>query len=279
MTHHELILNNDTHTPLGRLRLAGTITEGHGVIPRMPLRVYGSYAVVCVVRGKGKYRDASGLQSEIRVGDAILVFPERAHWYGPSSRQSWDEIYVTFDGPVFDLWRQTGLLDAAHPVRPCPTGFAERLRELLMIAARPESMAARLRDLNTFLLLLAELLPPADGDTGGAGTEWAAEAKAMLETDLGLEIDLAEVATAVGMSYETFRKRFLKAVSITPTRYRTLRRIEAAKELLRYSPQMTNRQVAATLGFADEFHFSRRFKEWTGQTPRLFREQAGVQKE
>jgi AraC-like DNA-binding protein len=276
MTHHELLLNNDTLTPLGRLRLAGTITEGQGVIPRTPLRVYGSYAVVCVVRGRGKYRDSSGFQAEVRTGDAILVFPERAHWYGPSGRQGWDEVYVTFDGPVFDLWRQTGLLDAARPVRSCPPGFAKRLRDLLMTAARPESMAARLRDLNAFLLLLSELLPPLDGDAGTPGSEWAAEAKAMLETDLGLEMDLSEVALAVGMSYETFRKRFLKVVGVTPTRYRTRRRIEAARELLRYSPQMTNRQVAATLGFADEFHFSRRFKEWTGQTPRDFREQAGA---
>jgi AraC-like DNA-binding protein/predicted GNAT family N-acyltransferase len=73
------------------------------------------------------------------------------------------------------------------------------------------------------------------------------------------------------MSYESFRKRFQRETGVSPARYRTLRRIEAARELLRYSPQLTNRQIAETLGFADEYHFSRRFTQIAGSTPRQFR--------
>lgn len=34
---------------------------------------------------------------------------------------------------------------------------------------------------------------------------------------------------------------------------------------------LSDKQIAAELGFCDEFHFSRRFKQITGRSPRAFR--------
>jgi AraC-like DNA-binding protein len=48
----------------------------------------------------------------------------------------------------------------------------------------------------------------------------------------------------------------------------------SARELIRYRPGITNRELAALLGFSDEFHFSRRFTEHAGITPRAFKAQA-----
>lgn len=274
---HDLLLQNDAPTPLGRLRLAGAIEGGRGVVPATPLRVYGSYAIACITRGSGFYRDVTGQEAEIGVGTAILVFPERAHWYGTRGRARWDEIYLTFDGPVFDLYRQVGLLDAAHALHVYPPGWPERLRALIEETARAVTEGERLRYLSAFLHLLTEILAPdtVTGDTLPYGMDWAAQARAALDTDLSLELDLTDIAASVGMHYETFRKRFLQEVGVTPARYRAIRRVEAAQELLRYSPRMTNRQVAEALGFADEYHFSRRFTQLTGTTPRAFRTESG----
>jgi AraC-like DNA-binding protein len=52
--------------------------------------------------------------------------------------------------------------------------------------------------------------------------------------------------------------------------YRAIRRIDAACAMLQ-QPGPTMRDIAASLGFSDEFHFSRRFKQITGMSPREFR--------
>ena len=54
-------------------------------------------------------------------------------------------------------------------------------------------------------------------------------------------------------------------------RYRNERKIEAAKQMIRYSSQVSNREISDALGFSDEFHFSKRFRQIAGITPNDFR--------
>lgn len=280
MPRHELLLPSEVPTPLGRFRLAGAIWGGPGVEPRRPLRVYGDYALVCLAGGSGAYEDANGASLRLSAGAVVAVFPELAHWYGPRRRgQPWDEVYLTFEGPVFDLWRAAGLLDPRRPVAPAtPPSWPERFRTLIDSLARPADAAGRVRQVAELQSLVADLLP-GDALEAGAGlpgspSAWLTQARGLLEDGLALPADLPAVAAAVGMSYETFRKRFQREAGVSPARYRLVKRIEAAQRLLAYAPQMTNAQVAAAFGFSDEFHFSRRFREVAGVTPREYRGRA-----
>jgi AraC-like DNA-binding protein len=78
------------------------------------------------------------------------------------------------------------------------------------------------------------------------------------------------IARSFGLSYETFRKEFARRAGQPPARYRLHRRIEQARILMK-ERNLSNKQIAETLGFCDEFHFSRRFHQVTGQNTRAFR--------
>jgi AraC-like DNA-binding protein len=99
---------------------------------------------------------------------------------------------------------------------------------------------------------------------------WLPATKAILGANLEVEIDPKTVARDLGVSYETFRKGFQKQYGVSPVLYRTQRRLAVACRLLKLTT-MTHQAIASHLGFSDEFHFSKRFKQIVGVGPREYR--------
>jgi hypothetical protein len=81
------------------------LLRDHTGVPEKPTRTLGNYAVVYLLRGKGNFIAANGIQRDLVAGDLLLVFPDISHWYGPPPGSVWDEFYIIFSGGVFDLWR------------------------------------------------------------------------------------------------------------------------------------------------------------------------------
>jgi AraC family transcriptional regulator len=86
------------------------------------------------------------------------------------------------------------------------------------------------------------------------------------------QISLRHVASALGYSssYLTSLVRTLTGKPLTA--WIIERRIAAAQELLT-DPCTTVAEVAATVGFGDKGHFSRKFKKIVGMTPSEWRRQ------
>jgi AraC-like DNA-binding protein len=265
-----LLFRNDHSTSLGRLSLAGYLHKADRSEFKT-MRVLGSYALVYLLAGSGSYRDANDVARELAAGDLIVLYPEIAHRYGPRRGGEWSEIYVVFDGAAFDLWRAKGVLRSDQPIlhlEPVSEWLA-RLEETLLPVVGQTAQSA-LTNVSAFLNLLTAMCAPQFGDAAPREEEWLAFARHCLAENLSAPLDIRKVAREAGMSYESFRKRFAAATGTPPARYRTERRIAAAQTLLTRS-NLTLRAVAMNLGYSDEFHFSRRFKEITGKTPREWR--------
>jgi len=78
-------------------------------------------------------------------------------------------------------------------------------------------------------------------------------------------ISLEDVSRASGVGLFHLIRLFQKHIGLTPHAYFTQVRIEKSRQLLR-SGQPTA-QVALDVGFADQAHFTKRFKQLTGTTP------------
>jgi AraC-like DNA-binding protein len=83
-------------------------------------------------------------------------------------------------------------------------------------------------------------------------------------------IDLAEMASAAGLSRMHFAAQFRAATGSRPHEYLLSCRIERAKEMLSRS-DMPLVEVALSTGFQAQAHFSTVFKRLTGQTPAQWR--------
>lgn len=78
-------------------------------------------------------------------------------------------------------------------------------------------------------------------------------------------ISLENAANASGVGLFHLIRLFQKHVGLTPYAYLTQIRIARSRQLLRRGAPVA--QVALDVGYADQAHFSKRFKQLTGATP------------
>ncbi|OIO03775.1 MAG: hypothetical protein AUJ49_04020 [Desulfovibrionaceae bacterium CG1_02_65_16] len=81
-------------------------------------------------------------------------------------------------------------------------------------------------------------------------------------------IPLDELARQAGLSRHHFVRVFKTATGLPPHAYQMQQAIELAKTLLADGASIC--QAALAAGFADQSHFSRRFRQFTGATPRQY---------
>ena len=261
-----------TDSPLGSISLSGFNRNSRG-IPRRPFRVLGSYALVFVIDGSATYEDANGLALELVMGDMLVVFPEVPHTYYVEGDGCWTELYFVFDGPIFDLWRRSGLLNPSKPrVHLGPLDFWLARFESILGAPHQPGIAPSLLEVCRLQLVLSEALVGIGRNGSQQNDErvWLSHACSLLDLGLESEIDFLQVAHSLNMSYDGFRKRFRRLTQLSPAKYRSIRGVEIACELIQEG-HLTNRQIADQLGFCDEFYFSRRFKQITGYSPTEWR--------
>ena len=94
-----------------------------------------------------------------------------------------------------------------------------------------------------------------------------------MEKNYEKDISIQELAQQVNMSPSSFSKAFKKAYNTTPNQYLSSIRIEKAKQLL--SPTVPLKDVASSVGYQDEFYFSRVFKKLEGISPTIYVKQNG----
>lgn len=234
-------------------------------------RTLGQFAFFYIVDGGGKFADANGLRKTIGAGDFVILFPDIAHIYNPLPG-GWVVSYLCFQGPIFDLWRSQGLLDPRKAIQHAePVAEWNRRIEAVLDPARQPGFASSLLEICRLQRLLAEIITGAGrSDAYQDELQWLRRASDLIDASLAGPADWANLARQMGLSAESFRKQFARLAGRPPARYRMERLIDRASELMR-NPALRDRQIAESLGFCDEFYFSRRFKAITGQSPRQFR--------
>jgi AraC family transcriptional regulator len=91
-----------------------------------------------------------------------------------------------------------------------------------------------------------------------------------IDTHLDTALELDKLAALVGLSPSYFTRSFYKSFGSTPHRYVVHCRVLRAQELM-LATQLPLTEIALTVGFADQSHFSRRFAQVVGVTPGAFR--------
>ncbi len=259
---------------LGRILHAGKLQNTPGIDPNS-MRILGEYALVLILSGTAYYKDANGAEEVLEAGNAIIVFPDLAHVYGPFQTNEWAHIYAIFNGPQFELLKKAGVLDSDKPIWQLDSiaYWNQRIEECLNSASQ-KSPTQSLQFLGHFTQLLIEMKTlDLEAKIDGAASRIDMATKLLSGPVDGMWIAPEEVARRAGLSYESFRKRFARARGIAPAKFQTQKRIEFAQAAI-YQGTRTFQELADELGFCDAFHFSKTFKRLTGESPTEFRQKA-----
>ncbi len=109
-----------------------------------------------------------------------------------------------------------------------------------------------------------------DGEPSAQPDELMAEAQQWLRERAAAPLDLARLATRLGISRRSLNRRFRRATGSTPGRFLQQQRVGEAAELLRKT-NLSIGEVAARVGYEDAAHFATVFRRLTSQTPSRYR--------
>lgn len=121
----------------------------------------------------------------------------------------------------------------------------------------------------SFLYMLAE--GPGSFHYGDSSNRHIEKALKIMQSRIGRKLELPDLSAKLGLNESYFIRLFRRKMNTTPMKYFTRLKIEAAAGYLLGTSQPLH-AIAEKLGFYSEFHFSKTFKQYTGLSPRHYRD-------
>ena len=234
-----------------------------------------AYSVGVITRGQTNFTlYAAGREQKIPagVGDVVLIDPGQAHACNPLPGSDF-AYYMLYVGVPFveRLNRPAGTLVFNTALIRDPWLHSELLAQCrLLFTRRRELQTAPLQDLLANLFFLyGEIRDAAEAKEVDAGQ--LEQARLHLLANLSDELPLQELAKISGLSPYYFVRAFHQRYGLPPHTYKLQKRIHQAMKQLKLGRPLA--EVALEAGFADQSHFTRKFKALVGTTPGHYRQE------
>ena len=147
----------------------------------------------------------------------------------------------------------------------------EKLKELLHgiylhRGPEPQNEAMMVGYLYLFMANLIQEAQEMESRTGNSSSQYVLNAIKYIQFNYSQDISIDDIAKSVGVSRSHLYRVFMSNVGQSPIDYLTSYRINEACALLRTS-QLSIAEIAVSVGFFDQFYFSRVFKKAKGVPP------------
>jgi AraC-like DNA-binding protein len=203
-------------------------------------------------------------------GSVVMWSPQRhPAWYG-NRQQPWSHSWIVCSGTACaELLRKSGLEELEPLAPPLPGGLTPCIHALHEELLAPGGADA---DILTWSLAIAirQLRRAQAADGTGAADARLAWARSHLERTLDRQVSLGELATQQKMSPRHLARLFLATWGLSPAAYHLRVRMIHAAGMLR-QPGTSVATVAAALGYANAFAFTKAFTRWYGTPPSRYR--------
>ncbi|OGV35312.1 MAG: hypothetical protein A2020_06220 [Lentisphaerae bacterium GWF2_45_14] len=228
-------------------------------------RAFDFYCISHLVEGTGWYWSRKrGSITPIETGQGVISAPGFVQFY-TGYNCAYVEDSICFAGPVADMLFKTGIIKNGV----IDIGLNRRLMPIIDIASDPSS-DSQIKANSMLVSLLTELYLENRKNKNSSLLSKIDELLGKMTSNPENNWSIKEMAEYCNLSVNHFRRIFYKQTGLKPKEYQDTIKTEQAKMLI-CSSENSISSIAETLGYSDQYHFSRRFKEITGLSPSKFR--------
>jgi len=238
-----------------------------------PTHAHAEFTIGEVLQGSELFTHL-GKQVEAPTGWLIHLNPSEAH-NGRAGQDSWTYVSIYPDIEFLRL-ALPELFACGEPYFAAPVSHRPALQgRIASFIGRVFGGADDLALQSDLFEVLRDLIQPLSSHEASSarGQSERSAAIASVRDQLWDEYDrslsLTELAESASMTPMTLLRSFREQVGCTPQIYRTARRLEVARALMRDGGELA--AVAIECGFTDQSHFTNTFRRWSGMTPGQYR--------
>ena len=210
----------------------------------------------------------------------FMIFPGQITTYIADKELPWEYVWVEFDG-----LRAKSIAESAGLTMDTPIYHAQskslredKINEMLYMTQNRESSPFHL--IGHLYLFLDYMMRSSAGTNIQKGSQlrdfYIHEALNFMEHNFQNDISVEDVAAVCGLNRSYFGKIFKQAVGKSPQEFLLSYRMAKAAELLKLT-QFSIGDISQAVGYDNQLHFSRAFKNIYGVSPREWRNRNRIQ--
>lgn len=230
-----------------------------------------------VLSGTGRLiaDDSKGISHEyqIKSEEGFMIFPRQINTYIADPKLPWEYIWIEFDGMRAREIIETAGLSPDHPVYHASyKDLRENMKdEMLYIAEHHDASPFHLMGhLYLFIDYLSRSSSSQITTSGRVRDFYIKEALNYIEQNFQNDISVENIASFCGLNRTYFGRIFKETVGKSPQQFLLSYRMAKAAELLKLT-ELSISDIGNAVGYPNQFHFSRAFKNVYGVSPREWR--------
>lgn len=210
----------------------------------------------------------------------FMIFPGQITTYIADKELPWKYVWVEFDGLRAKFIAESAGLTMDTPIYHAQSKSLreDMMNEMLYMTQNRESSPFHL--IGHLYLFLDYMMRSSAGTNIQKGSQlrdfYIHEALNFMEHNFQNDISVEDVAAVCGLNRSYFGKIFKQAVGKSPQEFLLSYRMAKAAELLKLT-QLSIGDISQAVGYDNQLHFSRAFKNIYGMSPREWRNRNRIQ--
>lgn len=278
-------MNNDIFYVLQNQTFVDLCIYQFGYAQKDPLESWGPairshYLFHYVISGCGTLQatDENGVDQtyHIRSNQGFLIVPEQITTYTADKEQPWEYTWIEFDGMHAKEALMLSGLSISNPIyRSSEKHYSEKLKEsMLYIANHPkETPFNLLSHLYMFMdCLMRSSASRTTPSSVGMSTYYLGWALSYIAQNFQNDISVSDIAESCKIHRNYLCKIFREQMGVSPQKFLITYRMKKAEQLLG-TTGLSVKDIGNAVGYPNQLHFSRAFKNVYGMPPTQWRKE------